>query len=637
MARTPPIRTLILSCFLLCVPVVAKAPELEARDVRMKLKEILRSHARHKELDTVIAGRTLVNFVDSLDPGKTYFTEHEVAEWVEPSEELKLEVLEGYRSADFATFEKIHDQMMAAIERRNQIEEKIRDAELPTDVVASEFIDTEWAKSETELEGRLLRLRALQLQIASKVGSDDQELMKQRLEKRRMRNEERFLGTTQLEQHRLMLAHVLRSTASALDSHTSYFTPEEASDFMIQLQQRLFGIGVQLRDTLDGFSVVRVIEGGPAFHEGSLKADDLIIAVNGEYVGGLDILDVVQMIRGKSGTPVTLSLLRDDTDKFDVELMRDEVVLKETRFESEVEPSGDGVIGRLALHSFYQDARYSSTSDLRGAIEELKSNNNLKGLILDLRYNSGGLLPQAIGVTGLFIKKGVVASIKDNQGRVQHLRNTDEDVAWDGPLIVLVSRGSASASEIVAGSLQDFGRALIVGDPTSFGKGTFQTSTLDAVHGKHVNPKGEFKVTRGAYYTTSGKTPQLTGVVSDVVAPGPLAELDIGERYAKYPLEPDSIPPSFEDDLSDIPFIHRAQARRAYLFDLQQPTTMYTRHIPILRAKSKGRIDANGEYQEFLNTKAEPTAERDPDQTDFQMVECVNIMKDLILLQERSQ
>jgi carboxyl-terminal processing protease len=144
-------------------------------------------------------------------------------------------------------------------------------------------------------------------------------------------------------------------------------------------------------------------------------------------------------------------------------------------------------------------------------------------------------------------------------------------------------------------------------------------------------------VTRGAYYTTSGKTPQLTGVVSDVVAPGPLAELDIGERYAKYPLEPDSIPPSFEDDLSDIPFIHRAQARRAYLFDLQQPTTMYTRHIPILRAKSKGRIDANGEYQEFLNTKAEPTAERDPDQTDFQMVECVNIMKDLILLQERSQ
>ena len=183
------------------------------------------------------------------------------------------------------------------------------------------------------------------------------------------------------------------------------------------------------------------------------------------------------------------------------------MVLKETRLEKSYEPYGNGVIGHFHLFSFYQDPNSSSAGDLKEAILEMKKKQNLKGIVLDLRNNAGGLLPQAVSVTGLFISKGVVVSVKDNTGVVQHLRNIDGQPIWTGPLIVLTNRTSASAAEIVAQTLQDYGRALVVGDPHTYGKGTFQTFTLESANYGKVNPKGEFKVTRGRYYTVSGKSP----------------------------------------------------------------------------------------------------------------------------------
>ncbi len=213
----------------------------------------------------------------------------------------------------------------------------------------------------------------------------------------------------------------------------------------------------------------------------------------------------------------------------------------------------------MHLFSFYQDSNSSSASDLAAAIENLKKEHNLKGIILDLRNNAGGLLPQAVSVTGLFISKGVVVSVKDNTGQVQHLRNVENRKVWDGPLIVLTARTSASAAEIVAQTLQDYGRAIVIGDPETFGKGTFQTFTLESANFGKVNPKGEYKVTRGRYYTVSGKSPQLVGVKADIVVPGIFSEMEIGEKYSKFPVETDEIPPNFDDNLSDVPAIHRSQ------------------------------------------------------------------------------
>jgi carboxyl-terminal processing protease len=313
--------------------------------------------------------------------------------------------------------------------------------------------------------------------------------------------------------------------------------------------------------------------------------------------------------------------------------------LKETRFETAYEPFGDGVIAYIRLFSFYQDPDYSSTDDINKEIEKLRKEHNVKGIILDLRSNTGGLLPQAIGVSGLFITKGIIAAIKDSTGQVQYLRELNGTAAWDGPLIVLVNRISASASEIVAQSLQDYGRALIVGDDHTYGKGSFQTFTLNSDKSGDVNPEGEYKVTRGRYYTVSGKTPQMTGVLSDVVVPGALSYVDVGEKYNKYPLDNESIKPNFEDDLSDVPYLERAKIKALYRFNLQKKLDLYGPYLETLKKNSAYRIEHNKNYQAFIKEiqKDEPGEEEVElafGQNDLQLTETYNIMKDLILLQE---
>lgn len=625
---------LCLLIALLVISLEAAPPDLRADDVNKQLKEMTRAHALHKKLDEPIIQRALSNYIDLLDPSKLYFLKSEVDMWVDAPPATVAKVLRGYKSHDYLTYQTISDQMDTAIARRNALEEEIAGLPLPQGVNSDEFKNLDYAANSDELKERLLRLRGYQAELAGSL-YDEPEVAIALLNKRRQRREREMLGQTPEEREKMLYANVLKATASALDSQTAYFTPDEAASFVMDLQQRLFGIGVQMRDNLNGFTVVRVIEGGPAYNEGTLRSDDLIVAVNGESVMGLDIQDTVQRIRGPVGSPVILTVMRGDRYR-DVSINRGEVVITEQRIETSYAPYGDGVIGRIALYSFYQDENNSSASDINDAINALKAQHNVKGIVLDLRRNTGGLLPQAIAVTGLFITKGVVASIRDNDGNVQFLRDSGGYVAWDGPLVVLTSRLSASASEIVAGALQDYGRALIVGDETTYGKGTFQTSTID-LGGGTVNPKGEYKVTRGTYFTVSGKSPQLTGVKADVIAPSVFSELELGERFSKYPLEPDSIPPNFEDDLSDIPRRYRAHVKKTYHFDLQQQTTAYTRFLPQLQRNSAQRVASSAEYQQFLVALKEGNTTVTDEAGDVQLDEAYDVMRDLIILLDNNR
>ncbi|MGE3953648.1 MAG: S41 family peptidase [Parachlamydiales bacterium] len=624
---------------LLFIPLLQAAPpNLEPADVQAKLGEMMAAHVRHKRLDIPLVKRAMQNYVELLDPAKTYFVRTEVEGWLEPSDGAAAAILEGYQRHDFSAFEALHETMRRAIARRGRIEASFAGRSLPEHLSSKEFQNLDWAESEPELTDRLFKVRALQLDISGKLTHEDQQLALQRLDRRRKRLEGKLFGSNDLEAHQILLGQVLKATASALDSQTNYFTPEEATDFMVAMQQRLFGIGVQLKDSLTGLQVVRIVEGGPAYQQGGLKVGDEIVAVDGEPIIGLDILDSVQKIRGPDGTAVHLTVLRDEEDA-EVEIVRGEVVFKETRIETSVEPFGDGVIGRIAMHSFYQDEDAGSASDMEAAIRKMQKEHKLKGLILDLRLNGGGILSQAVGVTGLFISKGIVVSIKDNEGRVHHLRDVTGTTVWDGPLIVLVSRASASASEIVAGTLQDYGRAVIVGDVTTYGKGTFQTTTIDAVGGSSVDPKGEYKVTRGAYYTVSGRSPQLHGIESDVIVPGIFSHAELGEQYSKYPLDGQSISPNFKDDLSDIPFPHRLAATHTYLIGLQQRMTTYNKHIEQLRKNSEARIEGNLDYQAFLEELTSDDLARDPlaSRNDHQLREAYNVMRDLIFLTEKTR
>lgn len=642
-------RLLFLSIFLFSSYLIeAKPPALSSRDTKIKIEEILKVHVCHQAMSIELMKRSIENYLEEVDPAKTYFIESEIVKWIEPSNELLAKTLEGYKKEDFSTFEAIHETFLQAIERRNRLEAQVVANPLPTGVHASEFKDLKWAKSEEELLTRLSRIRSLQIETSEKLDNEGKAKFLDRLAKRRTNREHEMVGHNSNEKKQITLSYVLKSVTSALDSQTSYFTPAEANQFLIQVQQRLFGIGAQLRDDLSGFTIMRLLEEGPASRGKKLKVNDRIIAVNGEPVVGMEITEAVELIRGQQGTAVLLTILRPvgegeskSEEKLDIEIIRGEVVLKETRLETSYEPYGDGVIGILHLFSFYQDANSSSTADLYKAIEGLKKEHNLKGIVLDLRSNAGGLLPQAVSVTGLFITKGVVVSVKDNSGTVQRLRNIEGKPAWDGPLLVLSNRASASAAEIVAQTLQDYGRAFVIGDKESYGKGTFQTFTLESANYGKVNPKGEYKVTRGRYYTVSGKSPQLTGVKSDIVVPGIFSEMEIGEKYAKFPVENDQIEPSFEDDLSDIPFGHREQIAKLYRFNLQPVLKTYQPYLTLLTKNSQERIEKNKNYQTFLKEiakKDEFSEDALPfGLVDLQLEESINIIKDLIFLMQQDK
>ncbi len=632
---------------ILCLPVFsqAKLPELTPQIVTEKMDEIMKAHATYKSLNPMLIQRTLQNYLEELDPTKSYFIESDIHQWLQPTDALLHQILFDYNRDNFRVFEQIHQAMIKAMLRRNELEKRIDLAELPKKVNPEEFKDMKWVNTEEELLNRIIRIKALQVETAAKLNEDVKEKSLQRIAKRQKKYEEEVMTDDPVQRQRFILTNVLKAMASSLDAHTAYFTPDEAAQFMISVQQRLFGIGAQLRDDINGFTVIKIIDGGPASNSKELKLKDRIIAVNGEPVVGMDIIDAVDLIRGEENTPVVLTVIREvgegndkHEEKHDITLKRGEVVLKETRYETSYEPFGDGIIAIIKLHSFYQDPESSSTQDLEQEIKKLKSDHKVKGIILDLRYNSGGMLSQAVGVTGLFITKGVVVSIKDDTNTIQHLRDVDGQTVFKGPLIVLINRSSASASEIVAGTLQDYGKALIVGDDHTYGKGTFQTFTLNDPKKTSVNPQGEYKVTRGRYYTVSGKTPQLTGVSSSILVPGALSEMDIGEKFAKYPLENDQIKPSFNDDLSDIPFLQREKLKFLYKFDLQPVVHIYDPYVEALKTNSSYRIEHNKNYQNFLKEIKKKDLEDETQdqfgQNDLQLIETTNVMKDLILLME---
>jgi carboxyl-terminal processing protease len=620
----------------------SKLPEIDAEDVSSILHQIMEAHATYKELSPQLAKRALSNYIEELDPLKTYFLESETKKWLQAEASTIEKFIQSVDKGEFKLFEEIHSSMVKAIQRREKIEQRIAKAPLPKAGKIKDFKELSWAKNEKELEERLLQIRALQTEACEKLEPDAREKVFLRLAKRRKAKEEEMATGDPVMKERVILSAALKAFASSFDSHTTYFTPLEAAQFMISVQQRLFGIGAQLRDDLNGFTIVKILEGSPASRS-TLKEKDRVIAIDGEPVVGMEITDCVELIRGQEGTKVNLTVLRENEKKIEetclVEVTRGEVVIKEARLETELLPYGDGVIARLALHAFYQDPVCSSAGDLFEEITRIRKDHKIRGVLLDLRDNAGGILPQAVSVTGLFITKGIVCGVKDNTGKVEYLREIDGRTVYDGPLVVLTSKGSASAAEIVAQTLQDYGRAIVVGDEHTYGKGTFQTFTLDATNnGGTVNPKGEFKVTRGRYYTVSGKSPQLVGVIPDVIVPGPYSGLEIGEQHAENPLENDSIPENFKDDLSDIPAFKREHVSWLYRFNLQPRLKTYTRFIPILKENSERRIKEDKLFQNFLAEMKKEGEELKPEicqlysEADLQLREATNVLKDLIFL-----
>jgi carboxyl-terminal processing protease len=383
----------------------------------------------------------------------------------------------------------------------------------------------------------------------------------------------------------------LNSLALSYDPHSEYMSPSEMENFSINMRLSLIGIGAVLRKEDEYSKIMELVPGGPAAVQGELKVDDRIAGVaqgNEPFVDVVDMkLDkVVEMIRGKKGSTVRLQVIpaaTTDTSKRKViAIVRDEVKLTDSEARAEIieqknDHGGVDRLGWITLPSFYADmdasghggraGRKSTTRDVAELLGRLNKE-NINGLIIDLRRNGGGSLEEAVNLTGLFIKKGPVVQSKSYDKHTEVLSDKDPSILYNGPMIVLTSHVSASASEIFAGALQDYGRAVIVGDKNTFGKGTVQTllevGKFMSPYGFKVADAGALKLTIQKFYRPSGKSTQLKGVESDVVLPSRYAHLEVGEDALKYPLPFDEVKPAdYEKWTGPVPDFNDLRTRSA--------------------------------------------------------------------------
>ncbi|MEX6686233.1 carboxy terminal-processing peptidase [Danxiaibacter flavus] len=341
-----------------------------------------------------------------------------------------------------------------------------------------------------------------------------------------------------------------------MDPHTNYFPPVEKRAFDEDMSRRFFGIGAQLRDEDGGIKIVSLITGGPAWKSGQVQVNDIIMKVaqgSEEPVdlGGFAVTDAVKLIRGNKGTEVKLTLKKADGTIKTVSLIRDEIVEDELLVRSAiVHDSAGKKIGYIYLPEFYADFERPDgnrcSADVAKEVAKLKKE-NVAGIIIDLRFNGGGSLVEVVQMVGLFIKNGPIVQVKDRNGAPDVWKDTDESVLYDGPLAVMVNELSASASEIFAAAIQDYGRGIIIGSTSTYGKGTVQKNIpigkpVDFLTG--ATEYGALKLTFEKFYRINGGSTQLKGVTPDVVIPDSYEYLKFREKDNPSALTWDQIPKS---------------------------------------------------------------------------------------------
>ena len=346
----------------------------------------------------------------------------------------------------------------------------------------------------------------------------------------------------------------LNALLAVFDTHTSYFPASKKEQFDIHMSGKLEGIGAELSESNGYIKVVRIVPGSASHRQGDLKPEDLILKVAQENEApvntiGMKISDIVQIIRGKKGTAVTLTVRHSNNEEENITIIRDIVEIAATYTKSLIlnDDNYDKKIGYIHIPKFYRDVYNSknrnTTDDMKAALTSL-SLSGVDGIILDLRYNEGGFLLDAVNTAGLFIESGPIVQVKDNSPNVTVHSDFNSSIYYHGPLVILINPYSASASEILAAAMQDYNRAIVVGT-TSFGKGTVQKvydfNPDHLLTDFKMDSLGSLKLTIQKFYRIDGGSTQEKGVIPDIIIPDTFAPLDIGERYSDFALPWDTI------------------------------------------------------------------------------------------------
>ncbi len=601
----------------------AKTPDFDQNRARllghMIQQQLSRNHYSQKPTDDALSRAAFELYLKQLDFQKRFLLEEDVAQLRSYQDKIDDSIRRGRLDLS-EVGRNLLNQRIGQVQKL--VEELLKEQ---LDVKRDESIQTDPEKLAFAADLAELRERwrlILKYQILSRyinlredeVGTDnegallpvdkkqEQELLVQAREKVAKTNRnlfERMLEESAQDHY----DRYLNAISRAFDPHTTYLPPTSKEDFDIQMSGSLEGIGATLREEDGYIKVVKIIPGSAAYRQGQLEADDIILkvaeGVEGEPVDITDtrIRDAVALIRGKKGTEVRLTVKKPDGRKLVIPIIRDVVEIAETFVKGTAvtdEKSGQK-FGYVKIPSFYRDysgkTQRNITDDLRDELKRLQKE-NISGLILDLRNNGGGSLADAVSATGLFIETGPVVQVRNGNGNIRVMRDDDQSVEYDGPMIVLVNRFSASASEILAGALQDYGRALIVGDEHTHGKGTVQ-ALLDLDRYVRLRgmdkymPLGAVKVTIQKFYRISGESTQEKGVTPDVVLPSRLDGLESGEKYLD----------------NALPWDHIQSAE-------YQPWQPLPKAKEKLQRNSQQRISSDKEFQEIVVAAGEAQKRR---------------------------
>ncbi|HDP80146.1 MAG TPA: hypothetical protein ENN21_04815 [Spirochaetes bacterium] len=581
---------LIFGCF-------KRTDGLKQTDIKPLVSIFLSKHAHYSDFNDELSKRTLTNLFSYIDPGKYYFYKADIEKFRPYETRLDDLIEKGTLSVVFDIFSLYKERFQENMKLFDDLIKQKYDFEKDETInVDKESIDYPRDKSEMRERWRKnIKLQLLNYLTAVKNVDEAKEKLKNKYRLNAKRMEE-------IDKDR-MLSMFMNAFSMALDPHSNYLSQEEHEDFMIQTKLKLEGIGVLLRSE-DGFVIVEsIIPGGAADklpEKLKLKPNDKITAVaqgDGDPVDviDMDLRDVVKLIRGKSGKVVKLTILRKTGEdgkntavrplRFVIPIVREEVKLEDRAARSDIFVVKRGArqirVGYIKLPSFYLDfdavqrndpTAKSSSTDMILQINRLK-NLNVSAILLDLRGNPGGALTEAINVAGLFIDQGPILKVKDGNNNEETMSDNDPGVYYDGPLVLLIDRFSASASEIFAGALKDYRRGIILGPSPTFGKGTVQT----------YNPlpakKGAVKITTSIFYQPAGTSNQLHGISPDINIPDISSVWEIGENKLKYPLTWEKLKPA-----DYVPY--RNYVNQGILDSLKN--------------KSRGRISSDKKFRELI-------------------------------------
>ncbi|QHT72032.1 tail-specific protease [Rhodocytophaga rosea] len=521
-------------------------PDQSQAKVEMLVTQIMtQGHYRKVNLDDSLSSVILDKYLQSLDNSKVFFLASDVANFEKYRKEIDNDLKKGELEPAYQIFNIFKTRFDERMTYVSQLLEK------PFDFTVDENYETDrekapWPKTVAEANEewrKMVKSQALNLKLSGKKTEEISKMLKERYE-----NQQKAITKSTSED---VFEIYMNSFSNSVDPHTSYFSPAASDNFKIDMSLSLEGIGASLRTENDYTKVAEIIAGGPAFKSKLLQKDDKIVAVaQGETGKMVDVIgwridEVVKLIRGPKGTTVRLQIIPADAGTSaitkEIKLVRDKVKLEEAEAKKEVVPiTHNGKpykMGVITIPSFYMDFEAaqkgnkdynSTTKDVRKLIKELNTE-KVDGLIIDLRFNGGGSLSEAIELTGLFIKDGPVVQVRNSNGSIDVGKDPDAGVVYTGPLAVMINRFSASASEIFAGAIQDYKRGIIIGEQT-YGKGTVQNLIdLNRFMPDEKDKLGQVKLTIAKFYRVTGSSTQHKGVSPDIGLPSRYSAEEFGE------------------------------------------------------------------------------------------------------------